>query len=109
MWSSRPYIPPAPFISGERAGLEFWFTWATLAGRSDSSTRTPALFANSLMSLFYYLRWIAPTLRRDTPDPGLRSATLWSTRAAVTAALVSVLLGVFSGPLWGVLDGPLLR
>ena len=47
MWSSRPYIPPAPFISGERTGLEFWFTLATLAGRSDSSTRQPALFAQS--------------------------------------------------------------
>src|SRR5215210_683652 len=53
MWSSRPYIPPAPLISGERdisgerAGLEFWFTLATLAGRSDTSTRQPALFAES--------------------------------------------------------------
>src|SRR5687768_5833803 len=47
MWSSRPFIPPAPFICGERAGLEFWFTLATLAGRSDSSTRQPALFAKS--------------------------------------------------------------
>src|ERR671910_304737 len=47
MWSSRPYIPPAPFISGERAGLEFWFTLATLAGTSDTSTREPPLFAHS--------------------------------------------------------------
>src|SRR5687767_5411468 len=47
MWSSRPYIPPAPFISGERAGLELWFTLATLAGRSDTSTREPSLFAHS--------------------------------------------------------------
>src|ERR1044071_6667927 len=47
MWSSRPYIPPAPFISGERAGLEFWFTLATIAGRSDTSTRQPVLFAHS--------------------------------------------------------------
>src|SRR6476661_7234584 len=47
MWSSRPYIPPAPFISGERAGLEFWFTLATLAGSTDTSTRRPPLFAHS--------------------------------------------------------------
>src|SRR5688500_8011694 len=47
MWSSRPYIPPAPFISGERAALVLWFTLETVGGRSDSSTRERTLFAHS--------------------------------------------------------------
>ncbi|MEO6020943.1 MAG: proton-conducting transporter membrane subunit, partial [Knoellia sp.] len=84
-------------------------TAATAAWDGGMAWLTAALLANSLVSLFYYLRWIAPTLRRDTPRPALRSPTPWSTRAAVITAAVSVLLGVFAGPLWGVMDGSLLR
>ncbi|MEO5610425.1 MAG: NADH-quinone oxidoreductase subunit N [Ornithinibacter sp.] len=84
-------------------------TTATAAWDGGMPWLTVALLVNSLVSLFYYLRWIAPALRRDTPRPELRSPMRWSASAAVTAALVSVLLGVFAGPLWGVLDGPLVR
>ncbi|MEO7421403.1 MAG: NADH-quinone oxidoreductase subunit N [Ornithinibacter sp.] len=84
-------------------------TTATAGWDGGMPWLTVALLANSLVSLFYYLRWIAPALRRDEPQPELRSPSVWSARAAVSASVVSVLLGVLAGPLWGVLDGPLLR
>ncbi len=84
-------------------------TTATAGWDGGMPWLTVALLVNSLVSLFYYLRWIAPALRRDDPQPELRSPSVWSARAAVSASAVSVLLGVLAGPLWGVLDGPLLR
>ncbi len=46
-------------------------TTATAGWDGGMPWLTVAVLANSLASLFYYLRWIAPTLRRDTPAPGL--------------------------------------
>jgi len=83
-------------------------TTATAGWDGGMPWLTVAVLANSLASLFYYLRWIAPTLRRVDPDPGLRSPAAWSTRVAVIASSASVLLGVLAGPAWGALGGTLL-
>jgi len=51
---------------------------------------------NTVASLFYYLRWLAPVFRA----PGGRGATDefgWSTRAAVTVAALSVAVGLGAG------------
>ncbi len=69
---------------------------------------TVAVLVNTLASLFYYLRWVAPALRRPPPEAELAPPRPWSTRAAVLAAAASVALGLFAGPLWSVLDGSLL-
>ncbi|WP_030548769.1 NADH-quinone oxidoreductase subunit N [Streptomyces albus] len=81
---------------------------------------------NTLASLFYYLRWIAPVFAfappsgagagepggADGPDdgagafsPGERTAP--AAAVAGAAAGLSVLLGLAAGPLLAVLDGPL--
>ncbi|WP_223839794.1 NADH-quinone oxidoreductase subunit N [Nocardiopsis deserti] len=60
--------------------------------------------ANTVASLFYYLRWILPLFQvtgkgkgpADEPGP-------WSTGVAVTAAIVSLGAGVAAGPALGLL------
>jgi NADH-quinone oxidoreductase subunit N len=65
---------------------------------------------NTVASVFYYLRWIAPAFRVADPDgedvlvpAGLRTRT-----AALTAAALSLLLGIAGGVVLPVLTGPLL-
>ena len=59
---------------------------------------------NTLASLFYYLRWIAPLYARPTaehPEDGDPPAP-WSRWTAVATAGLSVLLGLGAGALWAV-------
>jgi NADH-quinone oxidoreductase subunit N len=63
---------------------------------------------NTVASVFYYLRWIAPSFRAvDAAAPSLvlQRAGTWSTRTAYAAAVVSLLLGVASGVILPMLDG----
>jgi NADH-quinone oxidoreductase subunit N len=86
-------------------------TTATAAWDGNLAWLAIVVFANSLVSLFYYLRWIIPVYRigaagnditavRFTPSP-------WSTRVAIIAAAATILLGMAAGALWPVVDGPL--
>jgi len=55
-----------------------------------------AAAVNTVASLFYYMRWLAPVFRA----PEGRGATVpfrWSTRAAVTVAALSVTVGLGAG------------
>lgn len=64
---------------------------------------------NTVASLFYYLRWIAPALaRRGSPTPPPRESRT-ARSVAYTCALVSLAMGVAAGPLLGPLSGPLSR
>jgi NADH-quinone oxidoreductase subunit N len=93
--------PTAVFVGKLTTGTAAWdggMAWLTVA-----------LLLNTLVSLFYYLRWIAPALRRVDPDPALAETRRWSARTAAGAATLSVLLGLLAGPLWGLVDGSLLR
>ncbi|MGN6578312.1 MAG: NADH-quinone oxidoreductase subunit N [Nocardioides sp.] len=71
-----------------------------------------ALLANTVLSLFYYLRWLAPAFRRDEPAerslPGAFTPLPWSSRTAVAAAGLTLVLGLASGLVWQVVDAPLL-
>ncbi len=61
---------------------------------------------NTVASVFYYLRWIAPVFRRrDATEVAdmLQPAGSWGAISAYTAAAVSLLLGVLAGPVLGVL------
>ncbi|WP_099041884.1 NADH-quinone oxidoreductase subunit N [Mycobacterium neglectum] len=60
------------------------------------------VFVNTLVSLFYYLRWIVPAFRRpdETGDADQSAVQHWPARAAVLAAALSLILGVLAGPVW---------
>jgi NADH-quinone oxidoreductase subunit N len=67
-----------------------------------------AVAVNTVVSLFYYLRWIRAGLR-PVPRPGESVATAAGGRGARTAALVAaaatIVMGLAAGPLWPML-GP---
>lgn len=59
------------------------------------------VFVNTVVSLFYYLRWIAPIYGHG--EPGERAAfkpKTFSASAALVTALLSVLIGIGAGLLW---------
>lgn len=61
---------------------------------------------NTMASVFYHLRWIAPAFRgRDQAEPVdvLSRAGTWGAVSAHWAAGVSLLLGVLSGPVLAIL------
>ncbi|MEU1850759.1 NADH-quinone oxidoreductase subunit N [Streptomyces sp. NPDC019990] len=64
---------------------------------------------NTVASLFYYLRWIAPAFLAGRPggDPGAMSRS--AAVVAYGAATGSVVLGVLGGTVLDVLGGPLSR
>jgi NADH-quinone oxidoreductase subunit N len=68
--------------------------------------------ANTIASLFYYLRWLAPAFLRapdaTQPDP-LAATGRWPAAVAYAAGTISVALGVTAGAVLPLLAGPLLR
>ncbi|MFE1288857.1 NADH-quinone oxidoreductase subunit N [Streptomyces sp. NPDC058751] len=64
---------------------------------------------NTVASLFYYLRWIAPAFLTGGPggDPGTTSRS--AAAVAYGAATGSVVLGLLGGFVLDMLDGPLAR
>lgn len=62
---------------------------------------------NTVASLYYYLRWIAVTIRPPEDPSGL--ATRTATVPAAAAATLTVAVGVTAGPLLAVMNGPLIR
>lgn len=63
-----------------------------------------AVFANSVVSLFYYLRWIAPVYRSgQTHHPPTKGHLLpkpWSSTLAITCAAAVLALGLGTGIAW---------
>ncbi len=64
------------------------------------------VLANTVASLFYYLRWVAPAYGRGGSDEPARSFTPGRASAgvAVAAAALAVAMGVGAGVLWPVLS-----
>jgi NADH-quinone oxidoreductase subunit N len=62
---------------------------------------------NTVASLFYYLRWIAPAFREpeDSVDPQPRSRG-WARRTALASAALSLVLGLGGGAALAVLGAP---
>lgn len=85
-------------------------TTATAAWDGGMAWLTVLVLVNTLLSLYYYLRWVAPAVRRADPgkQPEPSGRRPWATGAAVVAAAASVLLGILAGPVWSLLDAPLL-
>jgi len=65
---------------------------------------------NTVASLFYYLRWIAPAFLSPAPAAGdaLVPAGRWSAVGAYSAGGASLALGVGGGLILPLLSGPLL-
>lgn len=63
--------------------------------------------ANTVVSLFYYLRAIAPTAFDDAPHPAPVLGR-WAAGGVVLSGLAVVALGLLAGPLLAALDGALL-
>ena len=81
-------------------------TTASAAWDGGHAWLAVVVLVNTVVSLFYYLRWIAPVYGRGEPyerasvwafDP-LR----WSSTTAVLTALASLALGIGAGLLWAV-------
>ncbi|MGI8417321.1 MAG: NADH-quinone oxidoreductase subunit N, partial [Nakamurella sp.] len=61
---------------------------------------------NTVASVFYYLRWIAPVFRRPAAAPvedALQPAGNWAAISAHSTAAASLLLGLLAGPVLGLL------
>jgi NADH-quinone oxidoreductase subunit N len=78
-------------------------TTATAAWDGDLEWLAVVALGNSLISLFYYLRWIVPVFGTGT-EPTAGNAGYWSSRVAVLASVVSLVLGVCSGIVWSAVD-----
>ncbi|WP_308191218.1 NADH-quinone oxidoreductase subunit N [Amycolatopsis tucumanensis] len=62
---------------------------------------------NTVASLFYYLRWIAPAVR-SADSPAASDVDRWSAGTAYAAAAASVVLGPLAGPLLSAFGGSLI-
>jgi NADH-quinone oxidoreductase subunit N len=95
--------PPTGVFLGKlevfTAAVDGGFTWlAALA------------VANTVASLFYYLRWLAPLFTRTEPAPAEAHAVLgrWAAATAYTAAALSLALGLAGGAVLPLATGHLL-
>lgn len=81
-------------------------TTATAAWDGGYAWLALVVFVNTVLSLFYYLRWIVPTYRRSDADPPATAPPMrqgrWAAAAAVAAAALSLAAGLAGGPLWDV-------
>jgi len=62
---------------------------------------------NTVASLFYYLRWLAPAFRAASPDsPGAGDFTprAWPAQAATTGAFLTLAVGLGGGLVWATLS-----
>ncbi len=88
-------------------------TTATAAWDGGQAWLAVAVFVNTLVSLFYYLRWIIAAYRPAGAVESNPTATTdplrWSSSVAVASAGTSLVLGLVAGLLWPLLDGHLIR
>ena len=91
--------PTAVFVGKLVAATSAWdggMVWLTVL-----------LLLNSLLSLFYYLRWIAPVVRRGGEAATVPRPLPWSGGVAIAASAGTLLLGVLAGALWRWVSGGL--
>ncbi|MGB3687514.1 MAG: NADH-quinone oxidoreductase subunit N [Ornithinimicrobium sp.] len=90
--------PTAVFVGKLTTATAAWDAgWAWLA---------VVVLINTLLSLFYYVRWMVQPFRSGvTPDVDLSAPALWSVRTAVLASALSLVLGIAAGGVWAVVSG----
>ncbi len=79
----------------------------TAAWDGDLAWLVVVAAANTVASLFYYLRWIAPVFRRPAGVAGDPRPRRFPAVAAVLAAACVLALGVAAGAVLPLVDGPL--
>ena len=88
-------------------------TTTTAAWDGGQQWLAAVVLLNTLISLFYYLRWIVAVYRpgEDTERTlaGRFAPRPWSSTVALGTAVVSVVLGLSAGLLWPLFDGTLVR
>lgn len=93
--------PPTAVFLGKlevfSAAVDGGYTWLAVVA-----------VVNTVISLFYYLRWLVPVLAPAAAEGEPCSAGRWAVLVSVFAALLSLLAGVGGGVLLPLLDGPLL-
>ena len=85
-------------------------TTATAAWDGGQAWLAVVVFVNSLVSLFYYLRWIIPSFQRpakNTTEDAF-AAEKWSARTAILAAGLTLVLGIAAGAVWEALPESLM-
>ena len=88
---------------------------ATAAWAGGAPWLTAAVLINSVASLFYYLRWIAPLLHRPPahPEPagtrGIGGARAWALAVTTVGSAASLAIGMLSGALWNLFAGAVMR
>lgn len=87
-------------------------TTATAAWDGGHAWLAIVVFVNTLVSLFYYLRWIVPVYRAGAAAECTMYSAVeparWSATVAVAAAVASLALGVLAGAVWALADQALL-
>jgi NADH-quinone oxidoreductase subunit N len=99
--------PPTAVFAGK-------LTTATAAWDGGYAWLAVAALVNSVISLFYYLRWVAPAFRApeptdDTTPRGRFEPLPAPSAVAVVAAVLSLALGLAAGGVWSIADAPLVR
>jgi len=83
-------------------------TVATAAWEGGSAWLAVALVVNTVLSLFYYLRWIVPVYGPAEPTEraaaGAFMAEPWAAGTASVAAASSLVLGLLAGGVWAVVS-----
>ena len=64
---------------------------------------------NTVASLFYYLRWLAPMFARNSPRSVTPYRRPWAERATILGAVVTVTIGVAAGLVLTLFTGALTR
>ncbi|MDN5744889.1 MAG: NADH-quinone oxidoreductase subunit N [Nocardioidaceae bacterium] len=84
-------------------------TTASAAWDGGTAWLAVVVMVNSVASLFYYLRWIAPMFRRDSTATAddFGSPSSWAMRSALAGGAASLLLGLGAGATWAVFTGTL--
>ncbi|MGI8947883.1 MAG: NADH-quinone oxidoreductase subunit N [Ornithinimicrobium sp.] len=91
--------PPTAVFAGK-------LTTATAAWDGGWAWLAIVVLVNTLLSLFYYLRWIVQPFRSGETACKEPTAPLpWSTSTALVAAVLSVALGIGAGLVWAVVAG----
>ncbi len=84
-------------------------TTVTAAWDGGAAWLAVVVVVNSVASLFYYLRWVAPAFRPGDPaESAVAVPRPWAMRAAVVAGAGSLGVGLAAGVLWGVVSGSLV-
>ncbi|MEP6980382.1 MAG: NADH-quinone oxidoreductase subunit N [Nakamurella sp.] len=74
-------------------------TVASTAAAGGATWLTVALLVNTVVSLYYYLRWLVVVFRPASDAPDTARPRPWATSAAITSAVAAVGLGLAAGPL----------